>query len=290
MSDTAPNIAFLAVLIYEDGPGFRCEEPRIYAATHPEIAYRLALADGNEQRYGRRFLGLSHLEETTQDVTCIARTQRGDARELIVSKDELAAFSDPRWKGVPCDEIELAKALRGPPLLFEIDGLDSIPWHQSTHAYGTASDVPKDIRRLASSDPEIRKQALWRLSGSIYHQGTLYPATIVAAPFLVRLVLNERLPDRFELLKFLNALAESAAVDPAKLREAWAWRAKNFGEIYAKPSAEMAEDEIACFLGVRQTLLLHRSAIQEVRSETEPKIATIAASILKHLDRCRNAT
>ncbi len=135
------------VLIYEDGPGRRCEEPHVYAATHPEIAYQLALADGNEQRYGRRFMGLWHLEEITEDVEPIARSQGGDARELVVSKDSLAAFSDPRWKGVACDETELAKALRGPPLLFEVEGLDSIPWHQYTHAYGTASDVPKDIRR-----------------------------------------------------------------------------------------------------------------------------------------------
>jgi hypothetical protein len=35
---TSAKIAFLAVLIYEDGPGRRCEEPRVYHTTHPEMA------------------------------------------------------------------------------------------------------------------------------------------------------------------------------------------------------------------------------------------------------------
>jgi hypothetical protein len=290
MSDTASETAFLAVLIYEDGPGRRCEEPHVYSATHPEIAYQLALADGNEQRYGRRFIGLSLLEETTEDVEPIARTQGGDANELVVTKDELAAFSDPRWKGVACDETELAKALRGPPLLFEVEGLDSIPWHQYTHAYGTASDVPKDIRRLASADPEVREQAAWQLLGSIYHQGTLYPATSMAAPFLVCLALDKRLPDRSKVLEVLDALAESAAIDPSKIRETWEWRRKNFGERYSKPSAEMAEDEIACFLGVRRAMLAHLAAFQELVSDKDAETARLARSILNHLGRCKEAT
>jgi hypothetical protein len=265
-------------------------EPRVYSASHPEIAYQLALAEGNEQRYGRRFLGLSHLEVTTEDVEPIARSQGGDASELVVRKDALAAFSDPRWKGVKCDETELANALREPPLLLEIEGLDSIPWHQYTHAYGTASEVPKDIRRLASSNPEVREQALWQLLGSIYHQGTLYSATAAATPFILQLALDTRLPDRSKPCEVLDALAESAAVDPAKLRETWEWRRKNFGEIYSKPTAEMAEEEVANFLAVRRALLSRRSKLQQLRSEKDPEVAKLAGSILKHLDHSGEAT
>ncbi len=290
MNEASPKTAFLAVLIYEDGPGRRCEEPRVYSASHPEIAYQLALADGNEQRYGRRFLGLSHLEETTEDIESIARSQAGNASELVVRKDSLAAFSDPRWQGVKCDEKELADALREPPLLLEIEGLDAVPWHQYTHAYGSASELPKDIRRLASSDPEFREQAAWQLLGSLYHQGTLYPATTVAAPFLVRLALDKRLPDRSKVLEVLDALAESAAVDPAKIRKTWEWGRKNFGERYSKPSAEMAEDEVASFLGVRRALLAHRAGFQELVSDKDAETAKLARSILKHLDRCKEAT
>lgn len=283
MKETAPESTFAAILIYEDGNGWRCEEPRVYRATHPEIAYQLALADGNEQRYGRRFLGLSHLEETTEEVEPITRSQKGDARELVVRKEELAAFCDPRWKAMPGDETELANALREPPLLLEIEGLDKIRWHEYSHAYGTASEVPKDIRRLASAEAEVREQALGQLFGSIYHQGTIYSATAVAVPFLLQLATDKRLPDRSKLCELLEAVAESAAVDPTKLRAAWAWQRKNFGEIFAKPTAEMAEAEVANFLAVRQAFLDCLDAIETLQSDSDPNVANKAASILRSL-------
>jgi hypothetical protein len=290
MSEASPQTAFLAVLIYEDGNGWRCEEPRVYHVTHPEIAYQLALADGNEQRYGRQFLGLSRLEETAEEIEPVARSQKGDARELVVDKDAQAAFSDPRWKGVPFDQAELEDVLREPPLLFEIEGLEKIPWHNYTHAYGTASDVPKDIRYLASSESEVREGALWQLFGSIYHQGTIYSATAVAVPFLLPLALDGRLPDRPKLCELLEAVAKSAAADPAKLRENWAFRAKHFGECYAKPTAEMADEEVANFLAVRRALLDRLGAIQELQSDSDPEVARAAASILGHLERAGKAT
>jgi hypothetical protein len=288
MNEPSPKIAFLAVLIYDEGNGRRCEEPRVYHTTHPEIAYQLALADGKEQRYGRRFVGLSHLEETDEDIEPIARSQGGDASELVVNKDALAAFSGPRWKAVACDERELAVALRGPPLLFEVEGLEKIRWHEHTHAYGSASELPKDIRRLASSDPEVREQALWELFGSIYHQGTIYPATAVALPFLIRLASDRRTPDPVKIWELLDAIAESSTIDPNKIRETWAWRRKNFGEIYARPSEEMAENEVATIAKVRATFLENIAAIRGAAANTEA--AEAVASILGHLERGRSAT
>jgi hypothetical protein len=59
MNEPSPTTPFLAVLIYDEGNGRRCEEPRVYYTTHPEIAYQLAIADGKEQRYDRRGLGVA---------------------------------------------------------------------------------------------------------------------------------------------------------------------------------------------------------------------------------------
>ncbi len=102
--------------------------------------------------------------------------------------------------------------------------------------------------------------------------------------------MDERVPDRSKVMEVLDAIAESAAIDPAKIREAWKWRRKSFGERYDKPSAEMAEDEIACILGVRHALLLHRAGFQELVSDKDAETANLAKSILKHLDHCREAT
>lgn len=283
MNDTDSTTRFLAVLIYENGDGWRCEEPRIYPTSHPEIAYQLALADGDEQRYGRRFLGLSHLEETTEGAEPIARSQKGNAHELVVGKEALLAFNDPKWQGIPHDERELREALSEPAFLMEFDGLNDIPWHTLTHAYGRASEVPKDIRRLTSSKAKYRESALWQLFGSIYHQGTLYPATAAAAPFILRILANTSLPDRGQISEFLEALAESAAVDPAQIKKNWKWRVESFGEIYSLPACEMAAEEIASCQGVFRCLVDNIELIQELADDDDACVAKNARAAIDHL-------
>jgi hypothetical protein len=283
MNDTAPKTAFLAVLVFENRPGWRCEEPRVYHANHPEIAYQLALAEGREHRYGRRFLGLSRLEVARDNVESLVRSTKGDAAGLVVEKEQLAAFADPRWQGTTCDPNELASSLEEPPQVVDIEGLEAVPWYEYSHAYGSAAGVPKDIRRLVSSDPKVRGRAFWELFGSIYHQGTLYSATAVAVPFLIRLVQDRRVPDRANVCELLAAIAESTVIDPDKLREAWAWRGRTFGETYSKPTVEMAEDEIANRLAVRRVFLSSRDAIERLRSDGDPMVAERVRELLSHL-------
>lgn len=64
MQDFEPleKLIFLAVLVYDSGEGRCCEVPRSYLVSHPEIAYRLAMHDGQEERYGNKFVGISVLE------------------------------------------------------------------------------------------------------------------------------------------------------------------------------------------------------------------------------------
>lgn len=90
-------------------------------------------------------------------------------------------------------------------------GLDEIEWAELIHAYGDASDVPDDIRALVSSDEKTAKDALWRLFGSIYHQGTRYTATTPAVPFLAEASIALK-PDRAAaVLGLLSAIAEPVA-------------------------------------------------------------------------------
>src|SRR4051794_33431332 len=56
MSDDRPTFRFLAVLVFDAGPGRRDVEPHVFAAGHPEVAYHLALKRGAEGRYGRAFV------------------------------------------------------------------------------------------------------------------------------------------------------------------------------------------------------------------------------------------
>jgi hypothetical protein len=88
-----------------------------------------------------------------------------------------------------------------------LNQLESIPWSTLLHAYGPASDVANQIRALASTDAETRKQALWELCGNIFHQGTRYQATPYAIPFLYELLRTANTPDKHDIIYLLVNLA-----------------------------------------------------------------------------------
>jgi hypothetical protein len=85
--------------------------------------------------------------------------------------------------------------------------IDALDWARYTHAYGSAADVPDLLRGLCSADPQRRDRARYELYGNIFHQGSRYEASSVAAGFLVELVDDPATPDRPQLLELLTALA-----------------------------------------------------------------------------------
>lgn len=68
-----------------------------------------------------------------------------------------------------------------------LDGLDAIAWAELSHAYGSAHDTPGLLRQAGSEDSDVASEAISDLHGSIFHQGTVYPATVSAVPFLAEL-------------------------------------------------------------------------------------------------------
>ncbi len=88
-----------------------------------------------------------------------------------------------------------------------LETLGDIDWTRLGHAYGSAGDVPDQIRDLRASDPEVRKRARESLFGNIFHQGTRYEASAFAVPFLLELVRAGDTPERAEILWLLISLA-----------------------------------------------------------------------------------
>ncbi|MER6949424.1 HEAT repeat domain-containing protein [Nonomuraea sp. NPDC000554] len=86
-------------------------------------------------------------------------------------------------------------------------GLDKIHWADLKHAYGPADDVPEQLRALRSESPDERERALYELYGNIFHQGSRYPATAPAVPFLARLALDPSTLKRDEIVQLLAAVA-----------------------------------------------------------------------------------
>jgi len=207
------RVRFVAVLVFTREP-WRFLEPRTFAASHPEIAYRLAMEWGREKAHRREFLGLADLyvQESPADLRAVM--EQGDAAASVVEKSRLCAFSDPRWSGVPCDHDELRAALAEPPLLVDLMGLGNVAWKELSHAYGPAEDVPGNLRRLASTDIEAGIQALRSLVMSVFHQETFYTATAPVLPFLVEIVSHPRTPMRSWIASFLSEVAAVSGLQP----------------------------------------------------------------------------
>jgi hypothetical protein len=284
MSGANPLVPFLAVLISSDSSGQNWSEHRIFRAAHPEIAYRLALAKGGENRYGHRFLGLSRLEPDAAELPGFP-CGGGHSNEPCVDKLELAAFQDSRWKDVPCSDEEIALALQEPPVLMEIDGLGNIPWETLGHAYGAATDVPLDLRRLASSDANIRAEALDNLCGSIVHQGTLYTATAYAIPFLIRMANNSNLPNHREISSVLLWIAFSTQINADRVRTKWQNRAKEYGGEYAQNAGQWADEEIAIYANAWKAALPGERLFREFLSDENDWLRDWAVTVCERIDQ-----
>lgn len=287
MKELESKSRFLAVLVYQGEDHWRYEEPHFYLASHPEIAYQLAFSDGYEHEFGRNFIGVSQLDELADGIELAPRSGRGDGRDLVVAKARLHAFNEPKWKGIPCKADELQESLAEPTYLMKLDGLENVPWHTLTHAYGPAYDLPKEIRRLASSEAQHRAMALDWLTCSIYHQETLYSATEAATPFILKIIANILHPDRSQLADLLASIAESAVVAPNVIREAWEWREHNLPKILGIKASEEAAKEIAVYEGVRLCLIEHLELIEQLATDVDSGVAGYAQAIARHLSGTR---
>ncbi|WP_165250706.1 hypothetical protein [Paludisphaera soli] len=88
-----------------------------------------------------------------------------------------------------------------------LEGLDALDWSILTHAHGPATDVPELLRSLLSEDPDVRLQAFAALSETIWHQGTVYPASAAAVPFLFELLTRPGLHDPGWAASLLGCIA-----------------------------------------------------------------------------------
>lgn len=131
-----------------------------------------------------------------------------------------------------------------------LDDLEQVDWAGLGHAYGTAEDVPELLRALAGGDDE----ALTELHGTIWHQGTVYPATVPAVPFLIR-VLEAPAAEPAGVLYLLAAIARGRGYQDAHVQDP-----VKRAEIQAEIDAELAQvaaakDAVAAGLPVYLRLL-----------------------------------
>ncbi len=90
---------------------WRTVESRSFPATHPEIAYHLAMVSGAMKRYAGQFLGLADLYVQDRPQILGGRMELGDGDALVVAKDGLPIFNDPKWRGVKYVRVDPASAV-----------------------------------------------------------------------------------------------------------------------------------------------------------------------------------
>ncbi len=119
---------------------------------------------------------------------------------------------------------------RGAPRVV-LAGLRDVDWASLEHAYGPATGVPGMIDGLSSANPADRTWAISGLEASIHHQGSVYPASTAAVPFLVKL-LAEPIEDRHRILDLLCGIAVHQP-DGCLVQGGRKWRSEAYGAVVA---------------------------------------------------------
>lgn len=88
-----------------------------------------------------------------------------------------------------------------------LEDLEQVHWSRLTHAYGTAEDVPANIRDLGASDAQTRQKAINGLLHTIFHQGSRYRASAPAVPFLFEVLDAPDTQGKEKILLLLEYLA-----------------------------------------------------------------------------------
>jgi hypothetical protein len=84
--------------------------------------------------------------------------------------------------------------------------VESVDW-ASLQVYGPHEEVPVALHAIWSDNQERRMLGYEYLSDRLVHQGSRYPASAVAAPFLIDVVADPLAPDRFAACQVLRQIA-----------------------------------------------------------------------------------
>ncbi|MCX4969964.1 hypothetical protein OHA98_35475 [Streptomyces sp. NBC_00654] len=86
-----------------------------------------------------------------------------------------------------------------------LKGMGDVRWHDLRHAYGSASQVPGTLSRIAWGDAPNAEDALNDL-GHWIGSMAVFDATVAAVPFLWELAGTETVKDRAGVLELLGAI------------------------------------------------------------------------------------
>lgn len=167
-------------------------------------------------------------------------------------------------------------------------GLDGPAWGALDHAYGPADDIPEVIRAAASADQDEAETAVDELFGAVFHQGTVYSATVAAVPFIAELAVAPKVHHRRLLVHLLGAMADPAeaySTEAAAVRAAVTAEAPRLLPLLADPDPGVREN--AAYL-LAQCPDMAEPVAAELRErwavEDVPLVRASLLAALGHLD------
>lgn len=95
-----------------------------------------------------------------------------------------------------------------------LKGMSRVRWHELTHAYGSAVEVPGRLSRVAWGDAETSASALSDL-GLWLGELAVFDATVEAVPFLWDLAVTDSVTSRSGVIELLQTILEHA--NPPKI-------------------------------------------------------------------------
>lgn len=90
-----------------------------------------------------------------------------------------------------------------------LKGMSRVRWHELTHAYGSAVEVPGRLSRVAWGDARTSASALSDL-GLWLGELAVFDATVEAVPFLWDLAVTESVTSRAGVIELLQSILEHA--------------------------------------------------------------------------------
>jgi hypothetical protein len=206
------------VTVLDAGPGPADEDPESQRHAVRRSARALARGYGGFLRTSRAFpAGQEGSMTDTRNAAVVER--RPGSRPAIQVTPLLA----------PLAPASLAVEVVAPVgTSIDLDDLWEVGWPELSHAHGSAADVPDLIEALAEGFGDWAQVLDELIGDDILHQGSCYPATAPAMPFLARLITSDALPfyqrlDVYEVLLYAAtrhaaSLAEDAGRAAARQR------------------------------------------------------------------------
>jgi HEAT repeat protein len=125
-----------------------------------------------------------------------------------------------------------------------LQGLDNLAWDALEDAYGSSDDLPDLIRAAASMKEETAGEAVDELFGSVFHQGTVYSASVAVVPFVAELAVTPGVHHRRQLVAMLGGMADpddAYGVEVAAVRAAVAAEVPRLLPLLADPDPAVRE-------------------------------------------------